>query len=413
MATRDTRREFAIDVVRRLQSAGHVALFAGGCVRDQLLGLRPKDYDVATSARPDEVRQLFGHGRTLPIGAAFGVISVLGPKGAGQIDVATFRQDDVYSDGRRPDAVTFSTPELDAQRRDFTINGLFFDPLTEEILDYVGGQDDLAARRIRAIGNPAQRIAEDRLRMLRAVRFAALFDCHIEPATAEAIRQSASLIVSVSGERIANEMRLMLGSSTRHVAFAGLRDTTLLHVLLPERMEGPEGSASRLDQIAAALKRLSSDRFETALAIIAHDLPQPVDVLRKVSARWRLSAEEAGRVAWVADNIELVQAADRRPWPTVQRVLIHQWIDDLLAAAEALAQDAQDHRGTAFCRQRLAWPTERLNPAPLIDGDDLLELQIPAGPLYRRILDAIRDRQLLGELTDKSAALALARSMAK
>src|SRR5437764_9355374 len=175
MATIDQKlaREFAVEVVQRLRDSGHQALWAGGCVRDQLMEQMPKDYDVATDALPDRVREIFGQRRTLPIGAAFGVITVLGPRGAGQIDVATFRRDAAYSDGRHPDAVMFSDAEHDAQRRDFTINGLLYDPLDDRIVDYVGGQDDLKLHIIRAIGDPLARIAEDKLRMLRAVRFAA------------------------------------------------------------------------------------------------------------------------------------------------------------------------------------------------------------------------------------------------
>lgn len=169
-------RQFAVEVVERLRTAGYEALWAGGCVRDQLLQRTPKDYDVATSAHPDQIRDVFGRRRTLPIGAAFGVITVLGPKSAGQIEVATFRQDATYSDGRHPDSVTFSTAEEDARRRDFTINGLFYDPLNEQVIDFVGGQQDIDRRVVRAIGDPYERIAEDKLRMLRAVRFSATFD---------------------------------------------------------------------------------------------------------------------------------------------------------------------------------------------------------------------------------------------
>src|SRR5262245_11907033 len=160
---------FALEIAQKLRAAGFEALWAGGCVRDELLGLVPKDYDVATSATPDQIRDLFGHRRTLPIGAAFGVITVLGTRAAGQIEVATFRSDAAYSDGRHPDSVTFTTAKHDAQRRDFTINGLFFDPVAEQVVDYVDGQQDLTRRVIRAIGDPRLRIGEDRLRMLRAV----------------------------------------------------------------------------------------------------------------------------------------------------------------------------------------------------------------------------------------------------
>src|SRR4051794_9936514 len=155
------QRAFAIEIAQKLRSGGFEALWAGGCVRDELLGLTPKDYDVATSATPDQIRDLFGRRRTLPIGASFGVITVLGPREAGQIEVATFRTDATYSDGRHPDSVTFTTAEHDAERRDFTINGLFYDPIAEKVVDYVGGQQDLKAKMLRAIGEPRLRIGED------------------------------------------------------------------------------------------------------------------------------------------------------------------------------------------------------------------------------------------------------------
>src|SRR5882757_9145104 len=170
------QRAFALEIAQKLRAAGYESLWAGGCVRDELLGITPKDYDVATSATPDQVRDLFGHRRTLPIGAAFGVVTVLGPRAAGQIEVATFRTDATYTDGRRPDSVHFTTAEHDAQRRDFTINGLFYDPIAKQVVDYVHGQNDLQAHIVRAIGDPHSRLSEDKLRLLRAVRFAAAFD---------------------------------------------------------------------------------------------------------------------------------------------------------------------------------------------------------------------------------------------
>jgi poly(A) polymerase len=176
-------RDFAVDVVKKLREADFCALWAGGCVRDQLLGRRPKDYDVATDATPDQIRSVFGHRRTLAIGQVFGVITVLGTKRTGQIEVATFRRDATYSDGRHPDQVTFCDAREDALRRDFTINGLFYDPIEDRIIDYVGGQEDLKRRLVRAIGDPAARLAEDKLRMLRAVRIAADFAFDLDPET--------------------------------------------------------------------------------------------------------------------------------------------------------------------------------------------------------------------------------------
>ena len=204
-----TEREFATDVVRRLRAAGFQALWAGGCVRDRLLGREPHDYDVATDARPEQVRQLFR--RTVAVGVAFGVVEVLGPRtpaGPLKVQVATFRADVSYSDGRHPDAVVFSSPEEDARRRDFTINGMFFDPLDNRLLDYVGGQDDLRAGLLRAIGDARVRITEDKLRMLRAVRIATRFGLTIEPDTAVAIRAMAGQIRYDHPERTGPEGNL-------------------------------------------------------------------------------------------------------------------------------------------------------------------------------------------------------------
>ena len=196
---KQTLRQSALEVVQRLRAAGYEAVWAGGCVRDQLLGIEPKDYDIASSATPDEVRRLFGRRHTLPIGASFGVITLLGPWKAGQIEVATFRSEAGYSDGRHPDRIEFSTAEIDAQRRDFTINGLFYDPETDQVLDYVGGRDDLAAGIIRAIGDPDERIGEDKLRMLRAIRFAARFGFQLDEPTRTAISKRADELHMVSG----------------------------------------------------------------------------------------------------------------------------------------------------------------------------------------------------------------------
>src|SRR5436190_4202816 len=228
------QRAFALEIAQKLRGAGFEALWAGGCVRDELLGLVPKDYDVATSATPDQIRNLFGHRRTLPIGASFGVITVLGPREAGQIEVATFRTDAAYSDGRHPDAVTFTTAEHDAQRRDFTINGLFYDPIAEKVVDYVGGQNDLQARIVRAIGDPRSRLSEDKLRLLRAVRFAATFNFAIDSETLAAIQDMAPEINTVSPERIGMEIRRMLIDPNRAQALSLLLETKLLAHVLPE-----------------------------------------------------------------------------------------------------------------------------------------------------------------------------------
>jgi poly(A) polymerase len=402
------QRAFALDVVRRLRTAGFAALWAGGCVRDQVLGLVPKDYDVATDATPDQIRALFGHRRTLAIGAAFGVITVLGPKDAGQIEVATFRRDVAYSDGRHPDAVTFTNAQEDARRRDFTINGLFYDPLAEQVIDYVGGQDDLVKKIVRAIGNPIERFTEDKLRMLRAVRFAATFGFSLDEATAAAIRAMAAEICVVSAERIAMEMRRMLVLPRRREAVLLLIDTGLLAAIAPELsavIGGPDDTLR--DSILAVLSRLESSSFPLALAALLYRLSD----LREVAAvcrRWKLTNDETERTAWLAQNAATLDAAISMPWSRLQRLLIHPGADELVAlqAARAAADEA-DQATVEFCRQRLAWPPEELNPPPLIKGDDLLAHGVPQGPLYRVLLEKVRDAQLDNHLATREEALHL------
>ena len=274
------QRRFAVEVVRRLREAGFTAYWAGGCVRDQLLGRTPKDYDVATDATPAQIRKLFGRHRTLAIGAAFGVITVMGPKAAGMIEVATFRHDAAYSDGRHPDSVTFSSAEEDASRRDFTINGLFYDPVEERVIDFVGGQDDLAARRLRAIGDPRERFAEDKLRMLRAVRFAAAFDFALEENTLAAIREMAGEIPVVSAERIAMEMRRMLGrAGPRSCGRIACWSRIWPRQILPEIVPASDEDRQKLEESLAVLGRLVEPDFPAGAddAASSHGLAGRVD----------------------------------------------------------------------------------------------------------------------------------------
>lgn len=408
LADPQKQRAFALDVVRRLRTAGFAALWAGGCVRDQLLGLLPKDYDVATDATPDQIRTLFGHRRTLAIGAAFGVITVLGPKHAGQIEVATFRRDVAYSDGRHPDAVTFTNAQEDARRRDFTINGLFYDPLAEQVIDYVEGQNDLVQKIVRAIGDPAERFAEDKLRMLRAVRFAATFGFSLDEATAAAICAMAKEISVVSAERIAMELRRMLVLPRRREAVLLLVETCLLAVIAPELsavIGGPDEIIR--DSILAVLYRLETPTFPLALAALLYRLPD----LRQVAAvcrRWKLTNDETERTAWLAQNATTLDMAAAMPWSRLQRLLIHPGAGELVALQAARAATGEADQATvAKCRQFLAWPPEKLNPPPLITGDDLLAHGVPQGPIYRVLLEQVRDAQLDNHLATREEALRL------
>jgi len=402
----DPRRDFAIDVVRKLRVAGYEAYWAGGCVRDELLGLRPKDYDVATSAPPERVREVFGRRRTVTVGAAFGVITVLGPRAAGQIEVATFREDEDYRDGRHPDHVIYSTAERDAQRRDFTINGMFYDPDRRQVLDFVGGQRDLAQRRVRAIGDPRERFGEDKLRMLRAVRFAATFAFTLEAATCRAIGEMAAEITVVSAERIAGEFRRMLESPHRAAALRLLEETRLLEVLLPEvaSLARPHGDRSGWEATLGVLERLVTDSFPLALAAMLHRAGDRALAVA-VGRRWRLANKETDRTAWLLEHAPVIATASVSPWPAVQRLLVSDGIESLLALREAIAgaDDPQLH----FCRRKLALPVDQLNPPPLIGGDDLIAHGIPPGRRIGRLLERIRDAQLLRQVASRDEAFAL------
>lgn len=407
-------REFAVEVVRQLRDAGFQALWAGGCVRDQLLGILPKDYDVATSARPEQVRDLFGHRRSLPIGAAFGVITVLGPKPAGQIEVATFRRDAAYSDGRHPDSVTFSDPHEDAQRRDFTINGLFYDPLAEQVIDYVGGQDDLQTGVIRAIGVPRERITEDKLRMLRAVRFAAKFGFAIEAATLQAVQEQSNELIIVSAERVAEELRKMLTLDRRRLAVELLAEAQLLEIVVPET-RGVHTLAWQ--QTLQILERLPMPTFPQAFATLLRPLAEtPLELAQLVDLvcrRLKLSVEELTQVQRLLREEPLLRRASHFTWPQLQRLLAVPGVESVLdfAAAVSHVLDA-DAKELDLCNRMLDLPALLMNPLPLINGEDLKLLGLTPGPQFRAILDQVRDAQLESLINTPEEALQLARKIA-
>jgi tRNA nucleotidyltransferase/poly(A) polymerase len=414
-------RDFAVSVVRKLRDAGYEALWAGGCVRDALLGIEPSDYDVATNATPDQIRQCFGRKRTLAIGAAFGVITVLGRKGQAPVEVATFRQDAPYSDGRHPDHVTFSTAEQDAQRRDFTINGLFYDPLKEELVDYVGGREDLNRGIIRAIRDPFERFEEDKLRLLRAVRFAATFNFEMDPETFEAVKSKADQITVVSAERIAAEMRRILVHPHRTVAVRMLQTTGLLSVLLPESkvLENAAEVSNRhgcdyWTSTLAILSQLDEPSFRVGLAGLLWGIYQlveaPAVLVNNISRRWRLSNDESKGAAWLLAKEGIIRRASRVDWPALQALLIDESVEELLLLARAVASTLQDNTDEIeFCRQKLSLPSSELNPEPLITGDDLRREGMVPGPAFRHILETVRNAQLNGDVESKQQAIELAR----
>ena len=406
-------RQFATEAVQTLRAAGYEALWAGGCVRDQILGLTPKDYDVATNATPDEVRQIFkSAGRaTFAIGEAFGVIMVRGPRGSGNIEVATFRRDAGYSDGRRPDRVEFSTAEQDAERRDFTINGLFYDPIAGQVIDYVGGQADLERRIIRAIGDPQERFREDKLRMLRAVRFAATLDFEIAPTTLEAIQSSASDIQIVSAERIGMELRRMLNDKRRAHAVRLLQRSQLSNCLLPEA-DSLFSDTKLFTTVLQSLEKLQTSEqtsaeamFPLALAAILREAHLAGTCLAAVSPRLKMTNLEKRTFEWVLSHLVHFENAVQLPWPMIQRLLIQDDAPATVELARATSQVSGEHReDIEFCRAKLRLPRQELNPEPLLTGHDLKKRGIAAGKIFKTILDRVRDAQLMGELNAKEDA---------
>jgi poly(A) polymerase len=419
-------RQFAADVVDRLSNAGFAALWAGGCVRDELLGQTPKDYDVATDARPEQVRELFGRKRTLAVGESFGVIVVLGPKGAGQIEVATFRSDGEYLDGRRPESVQFCSAEEDARRRDFTINGMFYDPLKQQVLDYVGGRSDLEAGIVRAIGDPRARMKEDKLRMLRAVRFTATFDFELDHATADAVRSMADQIDAVSAERISHELRRMLAHTNRARALQLCHDVNLLTQVLPELDDvssDPDAWKALLSLLARSGGSGTGGDIAFPLAFAA--LLSPVVVCRnldvtaaaqlteEVGKRLKLSNREIQHAAWLLRHRESLRDADQLSAAQLKRVLAQGHARDLLFLIRA--SDEAHHRtpkDANFCEAFLRnTSTIELDPPALISGSELIRAGLIPGPRFKEILETVRDAQLNGEVTTTEHALKLAQTI--
>lgn len=422
MSAADPKREFAVEVVRTLQDAGFRALWAGGCVRDLLLGRPPEDFDVATSARPEEVQKLFGPKRTLAIGASFGVILVHGPRRspAGDVEVATFRTEGPYLDGRRPEKVTFATAEEDAHRRDFTINGMFYDPLLEQVFDYVGGRDDLARKIVRAIGDPLARFREDKLRMLRAVRIVARFDFDLDPHTAEAVRAMSAEILVVSHERISQELKKMLLSPRRRRAVELAQNLQLLTVILPELAPVvATGDAlagqNRWHATLQTLESLIDPRFELALAATLHEVAfdstdsEAAGLVEQICRRLKLSNEECHDVSWLIEHRHALQGAPTWPLHRLKRLLAERLIAELLALARAwVTACGTESTNVAFCEDYLqTTPMHVINPPPLISGKELHQLGLVPSPRFRELLEIVRDAQLDVVIHTREEALAL------
>jgi poly(A) polymerase len=433
MTSHDASREFATDIVGKLRREGFQALWAGGCVRDILLGQTPADYDVATDATPEQVMAIFRH-RTIPVGASFGVVRVRHPRGS-EVEVATFRSDGAYVNGRHPESVVFSSPEEDAARRDFTINGMFLDPFNDQVIDYVGGRADLSSGILRAIGDPRARFREDKLRLLRAVRFAARFRLTVDPATRAALGEMAAEIVVVAAERIAQELRRMLVHESRSRAVDQMLETGLAAAVLPPLvpMKGifqgkpvqPEGDL--WDHVLLVLDLLPPrPSFPLAFAALLHDVGKPrsravqngrfsfhnhEQVGRKIAddacRRLRLSNVERARVTWLVEYHQYLGEAKRMRESKLKRILSTPGIEELLALhrADALASFGECPH-IDYCEYYLmAQPTGPLNPPPLVTGHDLVRHGLTPGSHFATILDQIREAQLEGMINSKREAL--------
>lgn len=423
----------AVATAQRLIDAGHTTYFAGGCVRDALLGNEPKDYDIATSATPDEVQALFP--KSDAIGAHFGVILVKENKIP--FEIATFRHDGSYKDGRHPESVTFSSPEEDAQRRDFTVNGLFQHPVTEEVIDHVGGMADLKSKTLRAIGNAADRFQEDALRLMRAVRFATVLDFEIEASTWQAVQDHAGLLEQISTERVRDEFTRTLVAPGRARGLDLLTESGLMRFIVPEvyALIGceqppqwhPEGDVYTHTRIM--LDMLGGDVTpELALAVLLHDIAKPptytydeeADRIR-FNGHDRVGAEMADvilrRMKYSNKTIEDVCAMVRNHMNFMNVMDMRTAKVKRFMARPTFEQEMELHRVDCassngltenydFLREKeKEFAAEPLIPTPLVTGKDLIDMGLKPGPAFKKILTQVQTEQLEGHLSTREDAL--------
>ena len=450
-------KEHAISIVRTLRERGHQAYLVGGCVRDMVLGREPADYDVTTDATPDQVMRIFPE--TYAVGAQFGVVLV--PPGSPEarelrpavdgtsvptdhskadvVEVATFRSDIGYSDGRHPDRVQFSTdPREDVERRDFTINGLLLDPIKGEILDFVGGQQDLKAGIIRTIGSPEQRFEEDKLRMLRAVRFAARFEYTIDPATFAAMQKLAGNIHQVSRERVRDELSKMLIEGHARRAFLLLDESGLLQQVLPEisAMKGveqppqfhPEGDVF-VHTLLLLEKLPRPSPMTLAWGALLHDVGKPatfrvadrirfdghvevgVKMAEQICRRFRFSNHDTEQILALVKNHMRFGDVQRMKESTLKKFMRLPQFEEHLELHRLDCQSSHgDLTSYEFTREKLvSTPEASMRPAPLVTGNDLINAGYVPGPRFKEILAAVEDSQLEGQLQNKEQALAFVR----
>ena len=382
-------------IVRKLRENDHEAFFVGGCVRDMILGVEPADYDIATSARPEQVMDIFP--RTEAIGAKFGVVLVI-DRGR-PFEVATFRSDQAYVDGRRPTGVVFTNAQEDVLRRDFTINGLLYDPISQQVIDYISGQQDIRDRIVRAIGDPRQRFDEDKLRMLRAVRFGARFGYTIESMTWRAVCEMAPGIHQVSKERIREELVRILteGDAARGVRM--LEESGLRREILPE-VDWTE----HLDRSLRLMKKGSPADF--AMAVLLHDTT--ADRVPELLERLKFSRSEMHHVIALRESLPKFAHIHEMPVSSLKRFFRQSRFEDYLELARihGLAEDGNLSGYDYAQRKYTAWSYDEIAPAPFISGRDLIEMGFQPGPVFTEILTRVEDEQLEGRIRSREEALA-------
>jgi poly(A) polymerase len=428
-------KDQALKIVKKLREYGYEALFCGGYVRDMLLELPSADIDIATNALPDMVESLFD--KTLSVGKTFGVIVVI--MDGEEIEVATFRKDSAESDGRRPDSVEFSSMEEDAHRRDCTINGLFYDPVEDKVYDAVGGIEDLHAGIIRLIGNPDDRIKEDKLRMLRAVRFSSKLDFKIDPNTLEAVKRHSSEIIQVSAERIADELLKILRTGNYQTAINLLFETGLIDHILPEikAMEGceqpvdyhPEGSV--LEHTLKGLEDLPKDASdELRMGVLFHDVGKPPtqtfeDRIRfnghdirgkfmteEILRRLRFSNEFIDRVvALVENHMKFMHVKDMRTSRLKRFLALPNFEEHMLLHRADCMSSHRNLENYEFVREKLkTFEPEEIRPPKILTGKDLIAMGFKPGPIFTVIMTDVEDRQLEGVILDSEKAKNYVRS---
>jgi poly(A) polymerase len=422
----------AREIAKRLHEHSHVAYFAGGCVRDMVRGLAPKDFDIATDATPDVVQKIFPH--TYAVGAHFGVIVVV--ENGLNFEVATFRSDGAYLDHRHPVDVRFSSPEEDAKRRDFTINGMFFDPEKNEVIDFVDGRADIEAKLVRAIGEPTARFGEDRLRMLRAVRFATVLDYKIDDPTWKALVKSADAINEISAERIRDELVKIFVSPNRVRGWDLLDESGLLRAVLPEldAMKGclqpeqfhPEGDVFQHTRL---MLELLPEKVSVPLvfSVLLHDVAKPVTATVDHTGRIRFNEHDRIGATMTEAIMERLRFSRAEIDPTVEMVRQHMVFKDVprmrvaklkrFMARPTFDEELELHRVDCagshqimdnydfLLRKREEFANEPIIPPPLVRGDDLIALGMKPGPKFGEILEAVETLQLEGALKDRQEAL--------